>query len=171
MSIAPTGRIDTTDDGHDILIERSIAAPIGDVWKSLVDPDRMDLWIGTWSGEAGPGKRVMFTMTAEDGAESEEVLIHRCDAPRHLDVETIVGDSIWRMRVELSERDGVTNLVFRQAVDLGDEGLASYGIGWEYYLDRLAAVHSGASFASWDSYYPAQMEHWNNQTQEAASAR
>lgn len=167
MNIQATGHIARSTGGHDIVIERTFRAPIEDVWQSIVDPEQMNRWIGTWSGDAGPGKRVMFTMTAEgDDAEPEEVLIHQCDAPRLLDVETFQGGGSWRMRLDLSEADGVTTVTFRQVVDI-DEDIASYGVGWEYYLDRLVAVHDGNPFAEWDAYYPAQLDHWNEQRRQA----
>ncbi len=169
MSIDATGHIARTDSGHDIVIERTFRAPIGDVWRSIVEPERMNRWIGTWSGEAGPGKRVTFIMTAEDSAEPEEVLIHECEAPRLLDVEAHQGEDSWRMRVELSEADDVTTLVFRPAVDLAED-ISSYGVGWEYYLDRLVAVHEDTPFASWDDYYPAQLDHWREAARRAREA-
>ncbi len=170
MSIPATGRIVSTGSGQDIVIERTFRAPIGDVWASIVDPGRMNRWIGTWSGEAGAGRRVRFTMTAEEGATPEDVLIHGCDAPNRLDVESFQGGTSWRLSVELAEADGVTTLVFRQSVDVNDEGASSYGPGWEYYLDRLVATHEGATFASWDDYYPSQKSHWEAELHKAERA-
>ncbi len=167
MSIPATGHIVRNGSGQDIVIERTFRAPIGDVWASIVDPERMNRWIGTWSGEAGAGKRVSFTMTAEEGATPEDVLIHRCNPPRHLDVESFHGPTSWRMTLDLAESDGVTSLVFRQGVDVSDEGASSYGPGWEYYLDRLVATHEGTTFASWDDYYPAQMGYWEEELRKA----
>lgn len=169
MSIAATGHIASAGAGHDIVIERTFRAPIEDVWNSIVEPERMNRWIGTWSGEAGPGKRVTFVMTAEEGAEPEEALIHQCDPPRHLDVETFQGESSWRMRVDLAEANGVTTLTFRQAVDL-DEDITSIGPGWEYYLDRLAAIHADTPFADWDDYYPGQQAHWEEESRRAKAS-
>jgi len=169
MTIPATGHIVRNGSGHDIVIERTFRAPIEDVWKSIVDPERMNRWIGTWSGEAGAGKRVQFTMTAEEGAAPEEMLIHRCDAPRHLDVESFQGGTSWRLSASLMESDGVTTLVFRQSVELDDEGASSYGPGWEYYLDRLVAVREGTEFAGWDEYYPAQVPYWEAQLREAGA--
>lgn len=163
MSIAPTGRLERGAGGPAIVIERTFRAPIADVWDSIVDPERMNRWIGTWSGEPGNGRRVQFVMTAEGATEPEEVLIHRCDAPRHLDVESFHGGSSWRMVADLAEADGVTTLVFRQKVHADDESAGSYGPGWEYYLDRLVAVHEDAPFAAWDDYYPSQVAYWEEQ--------
>lgn len=111
----------------------------------------------------------MFTMTAEEGATPEEVLIHGCEAPRHLDVESFQAGTSWRMTVDLAEKDGVTSLRFSQGVDVTDEGASSYGAGWEYYLDRLVAVHEGTPFASWDDYYPAQVSYWEEALRKAGA--
>jgi len=170
MSVPATGHIAPSSTGHDIVVERTFSAPIGDVWRSIVEPERMNRWIGTWTGDAGPGKRVMFTMTAEEGAEPEEALIHQCEPPRLLDVETFQGKSSWRMRVDLSEENGITRLVFRQSVDLAED-VTSYGPGWEYYLDRLVATFTGAPFASWDDYYPAQLPYWEEEVRKAKAAQ
>lgn len=167
MTIPATGRIVRNSSGQDIVIERTFRAAIEDVWASIVDPERMNRWIGTWSGEAGTGKHVSFTMTAEGDAPSEDVLIHRCDPPRHLDVESFQGGTSWRLKVDLAEIDGVTTLAFRQGVTLTDEGASSYGPGWEYYLDRLVATHQGTTFASWDDYYPAQVNYWEEELRKA----
>lgn len=162
MSIAATGRIARTGTGRELEIVRTIRAPIGDVWASIVDPERMNRWIGTWSGEPGEGKRVTFVMTAEGSSEPEEVLIHRCDAPRLLEVETAMGEGTWRMRVELAEREEVTTIRFSQVIFEGDD-TGSIGPGWEYYLDRLVATHTGEPFTEWDSYYPSQQPYWQEQ--------
>lgn len=169
MTIPATGRIVSNGNGPDIVIERTFRAPIGDVWASIVEPERMNRWVGTWTGDPGAGKRVSFTMTAEDGATPEDVLIHGCDAPRRLDVESFQGGTSWRMSVDLADADGVTTLVFRQRVDVKDEGASSYGPGWEYYLDRLVAVHEDTPFANWDDYYPSQVPYWEEQLRNAGA--
>jgi len=169
MSIPATGHIVPNGNGQDIVIERTFRAPIGDVWESIVDPERMNRWIGTWSGEAGAGNRVSFTMTAEEGATPEDVLIHGCDAPRHLDVESFQGGTSWRLKLDLSDTEGVTSLRFSQSVDLSDSGASSYGPGWEYYLDRLVAVHEDTLFAIWDEYYPSQVPYWEEELRKAGA--
>jgi uncharacterized protein YndB with AHSA1/START domain len=171
MPIPATGTIVRTESTLDIVIERSIAAPIADVWDSIAIPDRMNQWIGTWSGDPGPGKRVVFTMTAEGVAEPEDVLILACEAPRHLAVKTFQGAGSWQMTIDLAEQDGVTTITFRQHIDpAAGEEISSYGIGWEYYLDRLVAVHAGAEFANWDAYYPGQQDYWLEQEKLARAS-
>ncbi len=159
MNIPGTGRIEPTATGRQIVIERTFNAPIDDVWDSIVDPKRMNRWIGTWTGEGGTGNRVQFVMTAEGQTEGEDAYIHACEPPRFFDVTTSVGEDSWRMTVTLMEDAGITTLVFTQAIKEGED-FSSYGIGWEYYLDRLVAVRTGEPFAEWDDYFPAQQEYW-----------
>ncbi len=166
MSVPATGRVERTTNGRQIVIERTFNAPIDDVWDSIVDPVRMNRWIGTWTGEGGSGNRVQFVMTAEGQTEGEDVLIHACDAPRFLDVTSSVGEDTWRMSITLSEAAGVTKLLFTQAIKEGEDA-SSYGIGWEYYVDRLVATHTGEPFAAWDDYYPAQQEYGQAALQDA----
>jgi uncharacterized protein YndB with AHSA1/START domain len=165
MSIPGTGRIVRTGTNVNVVIERTFRAPIGDVWASIVDPERMNRWVGTWTGEAGVGKTVAFTMTAEGEATPTNTLILECDPPSHFLVESAYGDASWRYGVDLSETDGITTIVFTHYMNEGDD-FGSFGIGWEYYLDRLIATLKGESFASWDDYYPSQVEYW-----EAAASR
>lgn len=34
-----------------VVWQRNIVAPLEDVWRTLTDPDRLEAWIGTWSGD------------------------------------------------------------------------------------------------------------------------
>ena len=109
MGIAATGRVEQSASGPVIVIERTFRTLVAEVWHSIVDPERMNRWIGTWTGEPCEGKRVQFVTTAEGSTEPEEVLIHRCDPPSHLDVESFQAGASWRLAVDLAETDGVTN--------------------------------------------------------------
>jgi uncharacterized protein YndB with AHSA1/START domain len=152
----PTGRLESTGDGHRLVLERTFRAPIADVWAAVTEPERMARWIGTWSGDPATGT-VSFLMTAEGQAEPEEVEIRECDPPYVLRVTTRQGEGSWHLELELSEADGVTTLRFLQpGVDPAQAG--SVGPGWEYYLDRLVAAESGGDVAAIDferDYFPA----------------
>jgi uncharacterized protein YndB with AHSA1/START domain len=171
MTIEATGRVEQSASRPVIVIERTLGAPVAEVWNTMVDPEEMNRWIGTWTGEPGAGKRVAFVMSAEGASEPEDVLIHGCDPPSHLDVESFQAGASWRLTVDLTETDGVTTLVFRQGVDLADEAASSYGPGWEYYLDRLRAVLEGTEFSAWDDYFPAQQAYWQEQLRQVASGK
>ena len=140
--VEPTGSVVREDDGRWIVLRRTFAAPVADVWASLTEPAGLEPWIGTWDGDPTTGS-VRFVMTAEGATEGDECRVLRCDPPHRLVVETAV--------------------VFRQALG-PDEDAGSIGPGWEYYLDRLAAARAGRDPATvgWNSYYPALAAHYGS---------
>jgi uncharacterized protein YndB with AHSA1/START domain len=166
----PTGRIESRDGLPVLVIERTFAAPIDDVWAALTDPERMARWIGTWSGDPETG-RVAFRMLFEGGDPEdagEDVDIRECDPPRRLAVTTHAGEMSWQLELDLSERDGVTTLVFRQpGIDPGEAG--NVGPGWEFYLDRLVAAETSGDPAGVDferDYHPAMQAYYEAQVRE-----
>ncbi|MGN6030968.1 MAG: SRPBCC family protein [Thermomicrobiales bacterium] len=170
MSLHPTGRVVRTESGYTLVIERRYRASIEDVWASIVESERLDRWIGRFEGIPGLGRTVTFWATAEGDAPPEQVMIHECVPPTRLLVESGQGEGSWLLGATLSEQDGITTLVFTQA--LADPLLSEdTGPGWEYYLDRLGAVLDDSPFAEWDAYYPAQQEHFRQSAREAASDR
>ena len=161
---APTGRREERDGATHVVYTRTFRAPIDDVWAAATEPDRMQRWIGTWSGDPATGS-VEFRMTAEgDDVSAETYLVEVCEAPRLLVVrsaEAMYG-TVWRLRVDLEEADGVTTLTFAQQVDSAAVA-GDVGPGWEYYLDRLAAAHAGddVTAIAW-SDYESQSEHYRS---------
>lgn len=161
------GRREERDGSTLLVIERELRAPLDDVWAACTDPSRMERWIGTWSGDPATGP-VTFRMTAEgDDAPAEEMDVLACEPPRRFVVrgrepqpfsEDGSGEqAVWHMELELEETDGVTSLRFVQVLAPGATGVemaASVGPGWEYYLDRLAAVLAGADVdgVDWEAY-------------------
>lgn len=139
-----------TRAGHDLVLTRTYRAPIDDVWAACTDPERMERWIGTWSGDPATGQ-VVFRMTAEgDDVPDEVYLVETCEPPRRFVVRSRDGYPFspdgsgplvqWQHTLELVEADGVTTLTFTQVVPEGQVGadmVASVGPGWDYYLDRL----------------------------------
>lgn len=159
--IKATGLVRTTGFSRKLAFERTFSAPIAEVWASITEPDRLNRWIGTWSGEPGPGRTIAFTMTAEGAVEPENVLIVECEPPRALTLRLPgPGGTPWDVDVALTEDGGVTTLVFAQTIKPGDN-LGEYGPGWEYYLDRLVAAFSGESFVPWEEYPPAVQSHYD----------
>ena len=160
----PSGVIGDGPFGRELQLTRRFRTPIDDVWAAMTESDRLERWIGRWEGDPSTG-RVDFFMTAEGQGEdvpAEEYRISECSPPRRFAGETSVGEERWLLRFELTEADGTTTLVFAQA--LGTDDLGSVGPGWEYYLDRLAAVLEGADAAGvqWDAYFPAMRDHYSS---------
>ena len=77
----PTGRREERDGTSWVVLTRTFRATAADVWAAATDPERMQRWIGTWSGDPESGV-VMFRMTAEgEDAPEERVSIDVCDPP------------------------------------------------------------------------------------------
>jgi uncharacterized protein YndB with AHSA1/START domain len=55
MKPTPTGRVVSTAQGRDLVLERTFRAPIEDVWASITEPERTARWLGPWEGEGAPG--------------------------------------------------------------------------------------------------------------------
>ena len=157
----PTGRRELREGTPYLVLERTFRAPIDDVWAAVTEPARLERWIGTWTGDPSSGS-VAFRMTAESPDAAEELFrILACEPPRRLVTESTEpgSDTVWRLELDLIERDGVTTLVFAQRAD-DAVPVDSVGPGWEYYLDRLVVAHGGGDAATveWDDYYPSLAE-------------
>lgn len=156
----PTGVIADGPLGQEVQFTRRYRAPIDAVCAAMTEPERLERWIGRWEGDPRTG-RVDFYMTAEgDDVEAEEYRIEVCEPPHRFAATTSVGDDQWRLRFELSEADGVTMLVFAQAVV---DDLGGVGPGWEYYLDRLEVALDGGDAATvpWVAYFPAMRTYYD----------
>lgn len=147
---APSGRVHSGPDGQRLIIERSLPAPIGDVWASLTEPDRVAPWYGSIEGELQPGSTIMVTMSAEDGAPAEPMQILECEPPTRFLVETAGMGEPWRLELELAESDGITTMTFTHQLP---DGLSAVdlGPGWEFYADRHHAAFHGNAMPDWDA--------------------
>ncbi len=161
MNATPNGQITLIEGRPHLRLIRTFRAPVEDVWASVTEPQRLERWIGTWTGTPGVGNTISFVMSAEEGAEPEDVEIRECDPPHRFVGDFTTGEGTWRIGLSLEETDGVTSLVFTQAVNPGDD-TGSFGPGWEYYLDRLVAERLGTTMPDWDDYYPAQRPYYEN---------
>lgn len=145
----PTGSLH--DDGTTLSLTRTFAGPIEDVWASITESDRLARWFGSWTGDPSSGS-VMVTMNAEaESVEASSYTIRECAAPHVLAVSTSDDGGVWHLRAELSESEGVTTLVFSQE-RIDQDHVASAGVGWEWYLDRLAAAAAGDPPPSLDDF-------------------
>ena len=172
----PLGRREFRDGAAHLVFTRTFAAPLADVWAACTQPQRMQRWIGTWTGDPASGE-VTFRMTAEGDDVPEEVyLVEACEPPRRFmlrsrDAAPFSADGsgprvTWQLGLELQESAGVTTLTFTQAVQdgaLGADMVASVGPGWDYYLDRLVTAFGGGDPDQiiWEPYQE-RSEHYRN---------
>lgn len=160
-----TGHKQVRDGRAYVVFTRTFRAPIGDVWAAVTESDRLGRWIGTWEGDPAEG-HVIFQMRFEDGVPAERMDIDVCEPPRRLEITTSTptgaeSPETWHLRIDLSERDGVTTLTFAQ--DVPEAEMASgVGPGWDYYLDRMVVAEEGGDPGTLDfaDYYPRLADHY-----------
>lgn len=156
MTAKPTGRLAQRADGLYIMFDRLFTEPIEKVWASISRPAELEKWIGTYTGAPATGA-VRFRMTAEDDAEWEYVNIRECVAPRRFEGDFGTGPKAWHAFVHLVDGDGMTTLTFGHRLhDAGDA--ATFGPGWDYYLDRLVAARAGRPLPEWSRYSTAHSD-------------
>lgn len=155
MSPKPTGHV----RGKQLILTRTFRAPIADVWASVTESESTARWFGPWEGDAGPGKSVRLQMLYEQGQPWMNVLIEKCEEPRHLVVTSRDEAGELRLELTLTQTGDTTELRFVQ--HLSDPSLAGdMGPGWEYYLDMLVAAREGTPQPVFADYYPAQKAYY-----------
>jgi uncharacterized protein YndB with AHSA1/START domain len=142
-----------------LVIERVFKGTLQDVWESVTASESTARWIGPWSGEPGPGKTVLLTMSYEEGAPQSKVMITTCDPPHHLVVTTEDAFGQWRLELRLAQQNDSVTMTFVQHLD-DTKMVGEVGPGWEYYLDMLVASRTGAARPECAAYYPSQKEYY-----------
>lgn len=162
MSISATGVFrPVTNDQFELVLHRHFDASPETVWTVLTDATECGRWLGTWTGDPATGF-VEMTMVAEEGDAKQTVKILECRAPEVIRVQQGPEEQPWTLEVRLAENGNATELTFLQPMDpeFSIGMLPDVGPGWEYYMDRLVAAVAGddADKISWDDYYPALRE-------------
>lgn len=128
------GTVDRTAGA--VHLERTLPAPVSDVWAALTDPARLGVWLGeVLEGRPGPDATFVLRMDGEERA----VCTVRTWQPPHELVLTwdYTGEGPSQLRIALTAAGAGTHLVLeheRLAVDP-----VQYGAGWHVHLDHLAA--------------------------------
>lgn len=154
-----TGRLITTDAGMQLVIDREFRTDLDDLWAWVTESDKLEQWIGRWSGEAAVGSVVEFTMAIEASDEPEQVTILECSPPRRLQVGFESEAGRWHLEVNLRAAGEVTVLEFSHTLDQGDD-VTGVGPAWEYYLDLLAAARGGLSPRAFSDYSPGLIPYY-----------
>ena len=150
---SPAGRVVRDADGVRLEFERTLTAPVEQVWAAVTDPDLLERWFGRWSGDPASGE-VDLVMTAEGSTEPERMTVAACEPTTRLAVVGRGPDGPWPLELVLAADGGGTRLSFTHVLHEPYDA-ASIGPGWQYYLDRLEAVVAGEPVpADFDEYLP-----------------
>jgi uncharacterized protein YndB with AHSA1/START domain len=168
MTDSPTGRLEPTPDGTDLVLTRVFRAGVEDVWASITESDRTARWFGPWEGEAAPGRTVKVQMAHEEGAPWMDFRIDACDPPRRLAVSSAGESGVWHVELLLAYADGRTELRLVHHLETTD-GIGEVGPGWEYYLDMLAAAREGTPGRDFTDYYPSMKPYYETLRTEGGS--
>jgi uncharacterized protein YndB with AHSA1/START domain len=166
-------------DGWTIQLQRTLDAPIDDVWDAFTDPGRIGRWFLPISGDYRLGGHYQFEGNA--GGEIVE-----CARPNRLKVTWVYGDPAGappsEVVVELTpEGDDRTVLRFEHTAVVPDEfwneyGPGAVGVGWDGGLLGLTLHLAGGSIAdpmAWQvseegrAFYTASSEAWGEASASA----
>ncbi|GAA4149193.1 SRPBCC family protein [Phytohabitans flavus] len=134
-----------TDAGRSrtVLLRRSFAAPVEDVWDAITDPTRLERWFYPISGDLRVGGK--YQLEGNAGGE-----IRRCEQPSLLVVTWEFGGGSTDLEVRLSaEGDDATEvrLTHSAVLPFDDEtwaaGLGQFAPGWDHALSRLDSYLRG----------------------------
>ncbi|WP_326565425.1 SRPBCC domain-containing protein [Amycolatopsis rhabdoformis] len=141
-----------TEDGFDLVLRRTFAASVQDVWAEVTEPHRTALWFGPW--EVTDGKNIRVRMVFEEGEPWVDMRIEACEAPVRLALMGMEDAGGWPLELLVSEVEDGTELRLVHHLRSAD-GIGEIGPGWEYYLDLLVAARDDSVRPSFDDYYPA----------------
>jgi uncharacterized protein YndB with AHSA1/START domain len=159
MTPRPSGRLETTSAGRDLVLTRTFRAPIDDVWASVTEPERTARWFASWTGDGVVGGTIRYRLVFEDGAPEAEMRIDACDPPHRLAVSAVDEHGGWRLEARLRQDGEVTTLELVHHLDDGVD-VGSVGPGWEYYLDLLVASRDGSPQPDFADYFPSQQAYY-----------
>jgi len=135
-------------DARTVILRRTYAAPVDEVWDALTDPARIGRWFLPISGDYRLGGTYQF-----EGNAGGEIVA--CDAPHRLRVTWVFGPAGDAPPSEVEVRlaaagDGRTTLELEHVAVVPDEmwdqyGPGAVGVGWEGGLLGLALHLTGGS--------------------------
>lgn len=154
MSPEPTGRVELTPTGKDLILTRVLPIPVAETWGWITESQRLGKWFGTWTGEARPGGTVQVTMNAEEGDPVSDAEVVSCDSGRSYAVKVTDEHGGWHLELVVEADGDGSRLIFIHHLDPATE-VGTVGAGWEYYLDRMTAAMNETPMPEFDDYWPA----------------
>jgi uncharacterized protein YndB with AHSA1/START domain len=128
----------------DVVVTQHVAAPRETVFEFLVDPEKMNRWMGrTVQLDPQPGGKVWIDMTGSDIAIGSFVEV---DRPNRVvftwgwEGSAEIGPGSTTVTISLTEGDNNETIIELRHAGLPSEASANHADGWGYFAPRLAAV-------------------------------
>ena len=156
----PTGDIEETDNGRQIVISRELPQAPQVVWGYLADAGRISRWFGRCHTMDNPSH---MTMVSEEIQSSYDVNIAESMPPHflHLEVNDHQGHDL-NLRFYLAEEAGQTYLEFHHSVEGVEDQVGLIAPKWELILDRLEIALEGGDINDVRlANYSCQIEHYS----------
>jgi uncharacterized protein YndB with AHSA1/START domain len=137
------GRLERSDGGTRLTFTRRLSVPPPQVWRALVEPDRLAAWFPTTiEGERAVGARLRFGFRENEGPSFDGEML-AFDPPGLMELRW--GDEI--LRFEVTPDGGGSMLVFTCTFEEIGKGSRD-GAGWHACLDRFGFAVAGRA-APW----------------------
>lgn len=141
----PIGIVEQDGDLYTLLLERDYPVPITSVWRSLIEPERLEKWLGkaTVDPRQGGSLRIDFDDKIWAGGE-----ILGYDPPNLLEFEWGEMGESSVVRFDLRETDTGTHLTLTHSKQ-SKKMAAGTAPGWHAHLDVFEAAILGRDI-DWD---------------------
>ena len=133
---ATTRTVKSAADTYSVVLQRTYAADLEDVWSAWTTPSRLNRWLGQVTGTREVGGTVHLTMTPPD---QDVAILHitNCTAPTNLQARwTWPGEPDSTVAL-LLEPVGTTTILTLTHSQVTEKTAVEYGYGWEDFLNRL----------------------------------
>ena len=154
MNPRPSGRLQRTAAGRDLVLTRTFRADIDDVWASITESERTARWFASWTGEPGSAGTIRYVLQFEEGATEAEMRIDACEPPHHLAVSSVDEHGSWRLEATLSQDGDVTTLRASSTTSTTTSTSAPSAPGGSTTSISLVASRDGTPPPEFDDYYP-----------------
>lgn len=135
----PTGRIEKLTDGWALAFDKQFDYPAAHIWDVLVNPRKVEQWLGTVTPDWELGKE--YTLDMGGGSASGTVLQLTPRSSLQITWDDDLGEESV-LEWQVLDSDGGALLQFRSRTDTPDF-LAEGSAGWQGILRAFAAVAAG----------------------------
>lgn len=155
LALVRRGSLSSAPDGAVVRHERSVNAPVAQVWKLVTTPDGLERWLGrVVEGQLGPGERVVLVQDVVDPDHRQECVVTAWDPPHRMAMSwAVIGGEPSVLSVELTADRDRTRLVLEERAL--QEKAEEYLVGWQAHLDVLVAEAEGFGVPSLDAAFVA----------------